>query len=155
MVHAARGRVNLVALASDHAGFVYKEKTKALLTRLGIPFQDFGTNTPDPVDYPDTAHPASQAVANGTCGRGILICGTGIGMSIVANKHEGVRAAACESTVAVELARRHNNANILCLGARLTSWRTAQTMIAAFLTTKAEGGRHARRVKKIRALTGC
>jgi ribose 5-phosphate isomerase B len=154
MVRSPRNRLT-IALASDHAGFVYKVRTAKLLQSLGISFEDFGTFSPDSVDYPDVAHPASCAISEGRCRLGIFICGSGIGMSIVANKHAGVRAAACESPAAAELARLHNNANVLCFGERLTTWPRARKMILLFLQTKHEGGRHARRVKKIHTLTCC
>ncbi|MCX6136504.1 MAG: ribose 5-phosphate isomerase B [Ignavibacteriales bacterium] len=153
MVRSARNRITTVALASDHAGYAYKEKTAKFLSALGISYRDYGTFTPDPVDYPDVAHSAAIAVSDGTCRFGIFICGTGIGMSIVANKHRDVRAAACESTTAAELSRLHNNANVLCFGERLTSWPKAKKMILLFLNTNPEGGRHARRVRKIHILT--
>ncbi|MEW6060683.1 MAG: ribose 5-phosphate isomerase B [Bacteroidota bacterium] len=144
----------MIALASDHAGFQYKEKAKALLTEMKFPFKDFGTNSPDSVDYPDFAHAAAEAVSAGECEWGIIICGTGVGVSIVANKHKGVRAAACESVTAASLARKHNNANILCFGERLVGWAVAEDMIRTFLTTNFEAGRHTRRVEKIHSLTG-
>jgi ribose 5-phosphate isomerase B len=155
MVRRARNRLTPVALASDHAGFLYKEKTKRFLSELCVPWTDFGTFTPDPVDYPDIVHTAAQEISSGALKIGIFICGSGIGVSIVANKHEGVRAAACESIKAAELSRLHNNANVLCFGERLTSWPNAKKMIAVFLNTKAEGGRHARRVRKIHTVTSC
>lgn len=145
----------MLAIASDHAGFAYKEKTKTLLESLEIEYTDFGTKTPEAVDYPDFGHAAAQAVSDGTCTEGILVCGTGIGMSIVANKHKGVRAAECTSEAGAELARKHNNANILCFGERLVSWETAEAMIQKFLTTPFEEGRHTQRVAKIHSLTGC
>ncbi len=145
----------MMALASDHAGFTFKEKTKELLTQLQIPFKDFGTNSPESTDYPDYAHAGAVAISQGECDRGIFICGTGIGMSIVANKHKGVRAAAVESVAAAELARKHNDANVLCFGERLLTWETAQKIITTFLTTEFEGGRHERRVGKIHSLTSC
>ncbi len=144
----------MIALASDHAGFHYKEKAKQFLTQIGQPFVDLGTATPDSVDYPDFAHAAALSVANGECEFGIIICGSGIGVSIVANKHTGIRAAACESVTAAGLARKHNNANILCFGERLVGWGVAEEMITTFLQTAFEGGRHTRRVEKIHSLTG-
>ncbi len=145
----------IIALASDHAGFAYKEKVKTLLTTLGIPFKDFGTHSANSVDYPDYAHIASEAISNGECTQGIFVCGSGIGMSIVANKHKNVRAAVCESIIAAELSRKHNNANVLCFGERLVSWETAEQMVKIFLETSFEGGRHSGRVEKIHSLTGC
>jgi ribose 5-phosphate isomerase B len=145
----------MLALASDHAGFAYKEKIKTVLTDMQLPFIDFGANSNESSDYPDYGHAAATAVSKGECDRGILICGTGIGMSIVANKHKGVRAAACETIEAAELSRKHNDANILCLGERLTTWEEAQAIVRIFLKTEFEGGRHERRVLKIHSLTSC
>ncbi|MDE3057238.1 MAG: ribose 5-phosphate isomerase B [Bacteroidota bacterium] len=145
----------MIALASDHAGFAYKEKTKELLTQLQIPYKDFGAHSSEASDYPDFAHAAAVSVSHGECDRGIFICGTGVGMSIVANKHKGVRAAAVESVAAAELARKHNNANVLCFGERLLQWDAAEKIITAFLNTAFEGGRHERRVNKIHSLTSC
>jgi ribose 5-phosphate isomerase B len=144
----------MIAIASDHAGFHYKEKVKALLTRLKLDFKDFGTHSAESVDYPDFAHLASESISNGQCDQGIFVCGTGIGVSIVANKHKGVRAAACESVTAAEFARKHNNANVLCFGERLVGWGVAEEMINVFLNTNFEAGRHTRRVEKIHSLTG-
>jgi ribose 5-phosphate isomerase B len=143
----------MLALASDHAGFEFKQKAGKLLEELGVPYKDFGTNSPEATDYPDWAHRAAEAVSKGECDRGILICGTGIGMSIAANKHKGVRAAACESATAARLSRLHNNANILTLGERLVGWECVVDIIKTFLTTPFEGGRHERRVNKIHSLT--
>jgi len=146
----------MTAIGSDHAGFAYKEKLKILLNELGEPFYDFGTTSIAPVDYPDYAHAVAESVSIGTYPRGILICGTGIGVSIVANKHKGVRAAASESVASTRLAREHNDANILCFGERIISWETATAMVKVFLTTPFEGGgRHTRRVEKIHSLTNC
>lgn len=144
----------MIALASDHAGFDYKEKTKELLKKLLIEFKDFGTFSKESTDYPDWAHLASEAISKKECGQGIFICGSGIGVSIVANKHTGVRAAACESVTAAALSRKHNNANVLCFGERLVGWGVAEDMIIAFLHTAFEGGRHEKRVEKIHLLTG-
>ena len=145
----------MIALASDHAGFAYKERVKTTLAEMGLPFTDFGAHSNESSDYPDFGHAAATAVSKGECERGIFICGTGIGMSIVANKHKGVRAAACESVEAAELSRRHNNANVLCIGERLTTWEEAQAIVRAFLKNEFEGGRHERRVGKIHSLTSC
>lgn len=142
-----------IALASDHAGFAYKERIKKLLDELKFSYHDFGTTSSESTDYPDWAHQASQAVSAGECGWGILVCGTGIGMSIVANKHKGVRAAVCESVTAARLARLHNNANVLTIGERITGWEAAADIIRTFLSTPFEGGRHERRVEKIHTLT--
>jgi len=143
----------MIALASDHAGYQYKENIKKLLDELNLPYQDFGPPTDASTDYPDWGHKASQAVSSGECERAILICGTGIGMSIVANKHKGVRAAACESVSAARLARQHNDANVLTLGERLTGWEALVDVVKTFLSTSFEGGRHATRVEKIHTLT--
>jgi ribose 5-phosphate isomerase B len=144
----------MIAIGSDHAGFEYKEQLKKLLDEIGKPYQDFGTTSPDSVDYPDIAHIVSKAVTSGKCLQGILICGTGIGMSIVANKHEGIRAAACESPASAKLSREHNDANILCFGARIISWETATEIVKTFLSTPFSGGeRHMCRIEKIHSLT--
>ena len=145
----------MIALASDHAGFSYKEKIKTVLNEMQLPFTDFGAHSNESTDYPDFGHAAAVAVSKGECDRGILVCGTGIGMSIVANKHEGVRAAACETIEAAELSRKHNDANVLCIGERLTTWDEAQAIVRIFLKTDFEGRRHERRVAKIHSLTSC
>jgi ribose 5-phosphate isomerase B len=145
----------VIAIGSDHAGFEYKENLKKLLDEIGKPYQDFGTFSADAVDYPDVAHIVSKTVASGKYQLGILICGTGIGMSIVANKHKGIRAAVCESTVSAKLSREHNDANILCFGARVTKWDTAAEIVKTFITTPFSGGeRHLLRIQKIHSLTG-
>ncbi|MFZ4619173.1 MAG: ribose 5-phosphate isomerase B [Bacteroidota bacterium] len=144
----------MIAIASDHAGYRYKENVKLLLTQLKQEFKDFGAHSGESVDYPDIAHAASEAVSSGECELGIFVCGSGIGVSIVANKHKGVRAAACESVTAAELSRKHNNANVLCFGERLVGWGVAEDMIKIFLSTNFEAGRHTRRVEKIHSLTG-
>ncbi len=145
----------MIALGSDHAGFEYKEHLKKLLDEIGMPYQDFGTFSADSVDYPDFAHVVSKAVASGKCQFGILICGTGIGMSIVANKHKGIRAAVCESLAYAKLWREHNDANILCIGARISSWETTEEIVKIFLTTPFSGGnRHMERIQKIHSITG-
>lgn len=143
----------MIAVGADHAGFEYKEKLKELLTSLGFEFRDFGTQSTESTDYPDYAHSVAEAVSSGKADFGILVCGTGIGMSIVANKHNNVRAANVESSDAAKLAREHNNANVLAIGARLTSWDKAKEIIQTFLNTKFEGGRHQRRVDKIHTIT--
>lgn len=144
----------MIALASDHAGYDYKEKIKILLDELQLPYRDFGTTSKDSTDYPDWAHKAAQAVSSGGCEQGILVCGTGIGMSIVANKHKGVRAAVCESVTAARLARQHNNANVLAVGERITGWESVVDIVKVFCSTSFEGGRHTRRVEKIHSTTG-
>jgi ribose 5-phosphate isomerase B len=145
----------MIAIGSDHAGFEYKENLKVLLDEIEKRYQDFGTFSRDPVDYPDVGNVVSKSVASGKCQCGILICGTGIGMSIVANKHKGIRAAVCESSASAKLSREHNDANILCLGARIINWETAMEIVKTFLTTPFSGGeRHMNRIQKIHSLTG-
>jgi ribose 5-phosphate isomerase B len=139
----------MIALASDHGGYEYKEKTKILLDTLGLPWKDFGTHSDESVDYPDFSHAAALAIVRGECDRGIFICGTGIGISLAANRHSGVRAAACQIPEAARLSRLHNNANVLALGQRLIDWETAEAMIRLWLETPFEGGRHERRIAKI------
>jgi len=139
----------MIGIASDHAGFEYKEQIKALLAERKEEYTDFGTASKDSTDYPDWGHAAAQAVASGRCQRAILICGTGVGMSIVANKHRGVRAAVCANSTQARLARAHNDANVLALGQRITGWETVRDIVETFLSTPFEGGRHQRRVDKI------
>jgi len=144
----------MVAIGSDHAGFEYKEFLKKLLNEIGISYQDFGALSDASVDYPDIAHIVSEAVVSGKYENGILICGTGIGMSIVANKHKGIRAAVCESQKSAQLSREHNNANILCLGARILSWDIVSEIVKVFLSTPfSNGERHERRIQKIHSIT--
>ncbi|HTO16906.1 MAG TPA: ribose 5-phosphate isomerase B [Edaphocola sp.] len=138
-----------IAIGSDHAGFAYKEKIKHLLTELGWQYSDKGTHSSESTDYPDYAHPVANMVeeANATCG--ILICGSGNGVCMTANKHQGIRAALCWNKELAALARQHNNANVLCLPERFADFTEVQEMVKAFLTTPFEGGRHERRVDKI------
>lgn len=139
-----------LAIASDHAGLSLKDELKKLLTEKGHEAEDLGTYSGDSVDYPDFASRLSRAVAKGEFALGILICGTGIGMSIVANKHRGVRAALCHTEFEARMARAHNDANVLCLGQRVTGPGLAREILAAFLEQPFEGGRHQKRVDKIR-----
>ena len=141
-----------VGIGCDHRGFAIKQKIVELLRRLGHSVQDFGTSSEEAVDYPDIAEVVARAVAAGTIERGILICGTGIGMSIAANKVNGVRAAPCHDDITAELSRRHNDANIMCLSADLLGERLIDRMIEIWLNTAFEGGRHARRVEKIKQI---
>jgi ribose 5-phosphate isomerase B len=143
----------MIALGADHAGYEFKEKIKELLKSLGFDYKDFGTNSNEATDYPDYAHKVAESVSSGEAEYGILICGTGIGMSMAANKHKGIRASNVESVEAARLARAHNNANILTIGSRLISWSTAVEIIKVFLSTKFEGGRHERRVQKINSVS--
>ncbi|MDP8203266.1 MAG: ribose 5-phosphate isomerase B [Candidatus Tenebribacter mawsonii] len=136
-----------IALASDHAGFELKENIKKYLTEYEV--VDFGTNNSDSMDYPDTGFDAAVAVSRGECERGILICGSGIGMSIVANKVSGVRAALCQTKQFAQLSRLHNNSNILVLSGRFISEYLAKEIIEVWIKTEFEGGRHQNRLDKI------
>jgi ribose 5-phosphate isomerase B len=141
-----------VAIGSDHAGFALKETIKALLDELKVPYEDFGATSPVAVDYPDFAEAVSRAVVGGRADRGILVCGTGIGMSIAANKIAGVRAAVVWDETSARLSRAHNDANIMTLGGRTTPAERAPGIVRAFLSTDYEGGRHGRRLEKIARL---
>jgi ribose 5-phosphate isomerase B len=136
-----------IAFGADHAGYAYKEMLKSHLTEFDV--QDFGTFAADSVDYPDFAHPVADAVEKGAATFGILVCGSANGVAITANKHQGVRAAICWETEIAELARMHNNANIICIPARFVSEAKAREMVHKFLETAFEGGRHQNRVEKI------
>ena len=143
-----------IALASDHAGFGLKKEITAWLKEQSYQILDFGAFSEESVDYPDYAFPASEAVAGGIADLGILVCGSGTGMSITANKVTGIRAANCLTPDMAKLAREHNNANILCLGSRLVTFEEAKGIILEFLENEFQGGRHMIRVEKIHALTG-
>ena len=136
-------------IATDHAGFKYKDFVKELLEKKGIQVDDLGPYTSDRVDYPDYAKKCAQAVRDDTGSFGILICGTGIGMSIAANKVKGIRAALCHDAYTAQMARAHNHAQILCFGERVIGQGVVESVINAFITTEPEGGRHAERVAKI------
>lgn len=138
-----------VAIAADHAGFDLKEILKAELSSLGCRVLDLGTSGPQSVDYPDFADAMAGALADGRAGRGVLICGTGVGISIAANRHRHLRAALCHDSVSARLARAHNDANVLALGARLIGVEVAKDCLRVFLNTPFEGGRHAGRVAKL------
>ncbi|MFM8256044.1 MAG: ribose 5-phosphate isomerase B [Bacteroidota bacterium] len=138
-----------VALGGDHAGFNYKAQLIAFLEKEGIPVLDLGPFSEASVDYPDFAHPVAKAVEEGKAACGVLICGSGNGVAITANKHAGIRAALCWEKELAQLARSHNNANVLCLPARFVSIEAATAMLGAFLETTFEGGRHENRVQKI------
>lgn len=137
-----------IFIGNDHAGVLYKENIVAFLKSKNIEVENFGANSPDSVDYPDFAHPVSKKVGE-TNGMGILICGSGNGVCMSANKHRNIRAALCWTNELAELARTHNNANILCIPARFVSENLALDMVKTFLKTSFEGGRHERRVEKI------
>lgn len=136
-----------IAIGSDHAGFEYKELLRGFLVDTNV--KDFGTYSDHSTDYPDFAHPVASAVELGEFEFGILVCGSANGVAITANKHQGIRAAICWTEELAELARKHNNANILCIPARFISTNLAKAVAQKFLTTEFEGGRHATRVSKI------
>lgn len=138
-----------IAVASDHRGFNVKDKILSQVAQLNHEGQDFGPSSADVCDYPDFGAKAAQAVSDGLVERAILICGSGIGMCIVANKFKGVRAALCHDDLTAEMSRRHNDANVLCLSADLLGDRLASRMVELWLSTPFEGGRHARRLGKI------
>ncbi|BDG49118.1 ribose 5-phosphate isomerase B [Parageobacillus sp. KH3-4] len=138
-----------VAIASDHAGIRIREEIKKLMDELGIEYIDLGCDCETSVDYPDYAIPVAEKVANGEVDRGILICGTGIGMTIAANKVKGVRCALCHDVYSAKVTRQHNDSNVLAMGERVIGPGLAREIAEVWLTTKFEGGRHARRVEKI------
>ena len=141
-----------VALASDHGGFSLKEKLKTSLTDWGIQVLDIGCHSSESVDYVDYAAQAVEAVLEGECERAILICGTGIGMSIAANKFPGIRAALCHDHFSAQATREHNDSNVLCLGARVIGSGLAESIVKVWLNTEFSGGRHQRRIDKISAI---
>lgn len=138
-----------IAIGSDHAGFEYKEYLKQVLQDKGWSIEDKGTYSADSVDYPDFAHPVATAVEQDANKMGILICGSGEGVCITANKHQGIRAALCWNDDVAQLSRQHNNANVICLPARFISKEAALQMVQYFIDTQFEGGRHENRVNKI------
>lgn len=140
-----------IALVSDHAGFVYKERLKGLLTERGHEAVDFGTHSEESVDYPLFIRPAAEAVAAGECERGIVLGGSGNGEAMAANRVRGVRCALCWSRESAELARRHNDANVISLGERLLPWELVVEIVDVWLATPFEGGRHARRIAQLDA----
>ncbi len=141
----------IIAIASDHAGFEYKDVLKRQLTEWGFDVLDLGTDSTASVDYPDFGRRLAKAVADGKVRRGVIVCGTGIGISIAANREPAVRAALCHDVTTARLARMHNDANVLALGARTTGIEVARETLRAFLDTEFEGGRHAGRVAKLGA----
>lgn len=143
-----------IALASDHAGFEYKERIAVLLRDLGHEVRDFGTDSPEPVDYPSFIRPAAEAVAHGQADRGIVLGGSGNGEAIVANKVHGIRCALCWNVESARLSRQHNDANMCSLGQRLISSEAALEIVRVWLETSFEGGRHARRVAQIEPPAG-
>lgn len=138
-----------IAVAADHAGVSLKSELASELNSLGFDVLDLGTNGPESVDYPDYANALAEAMQAGKAKRGVLMCGSGIGVSIAANRHPGIRAALCHDAVTARLARLHNDANVLVLGARTTGLEVAKDCLRIFLNTPFEGGRHARRVAKL------
>ena len=138
-----------IAIGGDHAGFEYKEKLKKFLADKGHEVKDFGPYTNESADYPDFVHPACSSIENGENEMGVLICGSGQGVAITANKHQGIRAAYCWNNDLAELARSHNNANVICFAERFMAYAYVEQMTDTFLNTPFEGGRHERRVSKI------
>ncbi len=141
----------VIGVASDHAGLELKKLLVAELEKRDYVVTDFGTQTAASCDYPDFAHALANAVESQTVPHGLLVCGTGVGMSIAANRHKGVRAVVCSEPLSARMSRKHNDANVLCLGARVIGPDTALEILEAFLATEFEGGRHAGRVSKINA----
>ena len=141
-----------IALAADHGGYELKEAVKQHLVERGLAFIDFGTDSTASVDYPDMALPACDAVVSGQCGLALLFCGTGVGISMAANKVKGIRACCCSDAFSAEYTRRHNDANALCMGGRVVGAGLACTLVDVFLDTEFEGGRHQKRIDKVMAL---
>ncbi len=139
----------IIGIGCDHAGFHLKERVNKWLLENGYSIRDFGTTTEESVDYPDFAHAVSQSIEQGDTNMGVLICGTGIGMTMSANRHKGIRAALCKDGNACEMARKHNDANVLCIGARNTNPAILFDMLDCFFNTEFEGGRHQKRIEKI------
>jgi ribose 5-phosphate isomerase B len=139
----------ILAMACDHGGFELKETLKKTLADSDIEILDLGVNSPDSVDYPDKAHALADAILQGKADKGILVCGTGIGISMAANRHKGIRAALCTDPFMARMSREHNDANVLCLGGRVIGPALAEEIVRSFLDSQFEGGRHANRIKKI------
>jgi ribose 5-phosphate isomerase B len=140
---------NIIAIGSDHAGFEMKQYIQEVLSKEGCKFKDYGTHTPDSVDYPDYGHAVAKDISNGTYPFGILICGTGVGISIAANRHPKVRCALCWTEEIARLTRKHNNANIIALPGRFLDFEVAANIVKVFLNEDFEGGRHQTRIDKI------
>ena len=138
-----------IALAADHGGFELKEAVKAHLDELGLEYIDFGTHSTASVDYPDMALPACDAVVSGQCSKALLFCGTGVGISMAANKVKGVRACVCSEPYSARMSKQHNNSNIIAFGARVIGVETAKMIVDEWLNAKYEGGRHQVRVDKL------
>lgn len=139
----------MIAIACDHGGYDLKKALCGWLDARNVPYENLGTDSPDSVDYPEYAHRLARGVAGGTYEKGILVCGTGLGMSMAANRHPGVRAALCSESFSAAMARRHNDANVLCIGGRVTGPELAFEILEVFLGTPFDGDRHARRIAKI------
>ncbi|MBR0089378.1 MAG: ribose 5-phosphate isomerase B [Clostridia bacterium] len=142
----------MIAIGSDHGGYELKEHVKKHLEEKGIEVKDFGVFSEESVDYPDCARPVCEAVLNGEAERGILFCGTGIGISMAANKFNGIRAALCSDVFSAKMAKEHNNANIICLGGRVTGRELAFMIVDTFFDAEFQGGRHQTRIDKIHAI---
>ena len=149
MVRDRKKKIKRILLASDHAGFKLKDKIKRFLIKKGNTVLDLGAKNTNSVDYPDYAHLLSKKMKNNKSQFGILICGSGIGMDMAANKHKNIRAALCYNTKSTKLSRQHNNANVMTIGARLIKEKTALMCVSTFLKTEFVGGRHIKRIKKI------
>ena len=142
----------MIAIGCDHGGYALKQEVMRHLDELGLAYKDFGTYSDESCDYPIYGEAVARAIAGGECERGILICGTGIGISIAANKVKGIRCALCTDSLQAEMTRRHNDANMMALGAGITGGNLAKRMVEIFLHTEFEGGRHARRVALLDAI---
>ena len=142
----------MLAIGSDHGGYALKQEIMKHLTERGIEYHDYGTYSDESCDYPEYGEATARAVASGECDRGIVICGTGIGISLAANKVHGIRCALCGDCYSAEMTRRHNDANMLALGARVLGEGLALKIVDTFLDTPFEGGRHARRIEKLMAI---
>lgn len=139
----------VIGVGSDHAGFELKTKLLSYLRDQSLVVEDFGAHSHESVDYPDVAHQLALAIEDQRIERGVLVCGTGVGMSIAANRHAGVRAIVCSEPLSVRMSRQHNDANVVCLGARIIGEEMAQEIVDEFLRTEFDGGRHARRIAKL------
>ena len=142
----------MIAVCCDHGGLSLKQEVLRHLEEKGLEYKDFGTNSPESCDYPDIVKPLCQAIQRGECDKGVIICGTGIGISMAANKMKGIRAALCHDSFSAEFTRRHNDSNIIAFGARVIGPGLALQLLDIFLNTPFEGGRHAVRVEKMMAL---
>ena len=142
----------MIAVCCDHGGLSLKQEVLRHLEEKGLEYKDFGTNSPESCDYPDIVKPLCQAIQRGECDKGVIICGTGIGISMAANKMKGIRAALCHDSFSAEFPRRHNDSNIIAFGARVIGPGLALQLLDIFLNTPFEGGRHAVRVEKMMAL---